>query len=210
MLDINFERFRRHIEKSCYIDDSIHNIHTPYGLCRDVISKLEENIDLTNKNINILVLFNLEFVLTLMEDYGVNEENIIFLSDSRMRNVVAERMGVKTEYLEDFESIKEGKNIMGKQFDVVIGNPPYQRKSSVKNKKTQAIWPYFVELSLRCCKENGYTSLIHPSGWRGASAAFEKTGDLLKSKQMKYLEIHDEKDGVKTFDAETRYDWYVL
>ena len=27
---------------------------------------------------------------------------------------------------------------------------------------------------------------------------------------MLYLEIHNEKDGVKTFSANTRYDWYVL
>ena len=25
-----------------------------------------------------------------------------------------------------------------------------------------------------------------------------------------YLEIHNEKDGLKTFSTETRYDWYIL
>ena len=27
---------------------------------------------------------------------------------------------------------------------------------------------------------------------------------------MLYLEIHNESDGIATFKAETRYDWYVI
>jgi hypothetical protein len=34
--------------------------------------------------------------------------------------------------------------------------------------------------------------------------------NILLSKQMEYLEIHNEKDGLRTFGANTRYDWYIL
>jgi hypothetical protein len=33
---------------------------------------------------------------------------------------------------------------------------------------------------------------------------------MIKTKQLLYLEIHDEKDGQKIFRCSTRYDWYVL
>ena len=94
------------------------------------------------------------------------------------------------------------------KFDVVIGNPPYQKK--VGPKKTEAIWPKFVQKSFDICKEGGYVSLIHPSGWRNVDGKFKETQKLLLSKDVKYLEIHNEKDGLKLFGAETRYDWYVV
>ena len=40
--------------------------------------------------------------------------------------------------------------------------------------------------------------------------AFEDTKELILSKDIKYLEMHDMNDGVKTFGAQTMYDWYVL
>jgi len=100
---------------------------------------------------------------------------------------------------------------MSKQFDVVVGNPPYQKKRDPKDKKTQAIWPGFVDLAFKICKDNGYICLVHPSGWRkSGNSPFGKIGKKIRTKQIKYLEIHDEKDGIKTFKATTRYDWYVL
>ena len=95
------------------------------------------------------------------------------------------------------------------KFDIIIGNPPYQTKRKEEFKKSQPIWPGFVELSCELTKKNGYTCLIHPSGWRNAGGMFEKTKELLLSGDMIYLEIHDVNDGLKTFGACTRYDWYV-
>lgn len=95
------------------------------------------------------------------------------------------------------------------KFDVVIGNPPYQTKRYEHFKKTQPIWHHFVRLSCDLTKVSGYTCLVHPSGWRMPSGMFERTKQLLVSKQIEYLEIHDEKDGRKTFGASTRYDWYI-
>jgi hypothetical protein len=95
------------------------------------------------------------------------------------------------------------------KFDVVLGNPPYQTKSDSKNTKTQAIWDKFVKKSFEICKEDGYVSLIHPSGWRNVDGMFKETKDLLQSKTIKYLSIHNADDGMKTFECATRYDWYI-
>jgi hypothetical protein len=94
------------------------------------------------------------------------------------------------------------------KFDIVIGNPPYQKQ--VGPRKTQAIWPNFVERSFEICKEGGYVSLIHPIGWRDVDGIHKQTQNLLKSKNILYLEMHNIEDGTKTFGAKTPYDWYVI
>lgn len=94
------------------------------------------------------------------------------------------------------------------KFDAIIGNPPFQILKD-GNKKSQAIWPKFVEKAFDLCKKNGHVALIHPSGWRDVDGNYKDTQKLLKNKQIEYLEMHDSKDGQKTFGATTRYDWYV-
>jgi hypothetical protein len=39
---------------------------------------------------------------------------------------------------------------------------------------------------------------------------FKNVQKLIRSKKVEYLSIHNEKDGMNTFGAETRYDYYVL
>ena len=97
----------------------------------------------------------------------------------------------------------------GKQFDVVIMNPPYQKPSSKTDeiKGGASLWPLFVEKSLALCKPDGFCVHLHPSGWRKPES---KLWPVLSQKKIKYLEIHGVKDGMKTFGANTFYDWYVL
>jgi len=49
--------------------------------------------------------------------------------------------------------------------------------------------------------------LINPPSWRRTDHKLQKTFSKLN---LHYLELHDNKDGVKTFNCDTRYDWYVL
>jgi len=93
-------------------------------------------------------------------------------------------------------------------FDVIIGNPPYQQK--VGERKTETLWDKFVLKSLNTLKENGYLVYVHPSGWRNIDGKFKNIQKEILGKNLLYLEIHNEKDGLKTFNSETRYDWYIL
>lgn len=95
---------------------------------------------------------------------------------------------------------------MIKKFDVVVGNPPYQKSTKGGNGQRD-LWHKFVKKSFDIVKEDGYVSLIHPSKWRRIE---EELWDKLSKKQIKYLEIHDDQDGKNTFGAITRYDWYVI
>jgi len=93
-------------------------------------------------------------------------------------------------------------------FDVVLGNPPYNKN---KTKTGNSVWNLFVETSLKITE---YLMMIHPSGWRKPESEKSKNKGLFSlmtnENHMLYLEIHNTKDGIKTFHAGTRYDWYIL
>jgi len=99
------------------------------------------------------------------------------------------------------------------EFDLVIGNPPYNSPGSTAT--GNMIWHKFVDKSLTTwIKSNGYLLYVHPAGWRkpgSDKSKFVRMFDLMtKQNQMLYLEIHDTKDGQKTFKCGTRYDFYLI
>jgi hypothetical protein len=102
-------------------------------------------------------------------------------------------------------NIEDKWNING--FDAVIGNPPYNDDSGNKG-KGHTLWTIFIEKSLKeWLLPNGYLLFVNPSLWRQPEHPLQS---LMKSKQIIYLEIHDEKDGLKTFKCNTRYDVYLI
>jgi hypothetical protein len=94
------------------------------------------------------------------------------------------------------------------KFDAILGNPPYHKNTNNVG-AGHTLWDKFVEKSFELCKESGYVSLVHPSGWRNISGSFEKVKEIIKSKDLIYLEMHNIQDGIKMFGASTRYDVYV-
>jgi hypothetical protein len=103
------------------------------------------------------------------------------------------------------------KDVYGvEKFDIVVMNPPYQELKE-GFKKSNPLWNLFVKKVVETSLiENGYLVGVHPSGWRNIDGAFKNVQMLLKSRQMLYLEIHNADDGVKTFGAATRYDFYCV
>jgi hypothetical protein len=59
-------------------------------------------------------------------------------------------------------------------------------------------------------KENGFVSLIHPTGWRDIDSDF----DDIKQKMLKYkihfLSLNSESESQKRFNVQSCFDWYVL
>ena len=96
-------------------------------------------------------------------------------------------------------------------FDVVIGNPPYNGAETGGGK---SLWDKFIRKSILFIKKDGYLSFVHPSSWRKPPSKNSKTSDiwnlLTKDNQLLYLEIHSTEDGLKTFGAGTRYDFYCM
>ena len=65
-------------------------------------------------------------------------------------------------------------------------------------------------MSIKILNKNGYLVFVHPSGWRNIDGKFKNVQKEIFNRNLQYLEIHNEKDGLKTFSSETRYDWYIL
>jgi hypothetical protein len=95
-----------------------------------------------------------------------------------------------------------------RKFDLVIGNPPYQKR--VGPNKTEPIWNLFVDKSLSLLNKDGYMVLVHPSGWRDVQGKFNKTKKLIMSKNILYLNMNDYKEGLKIFKCGTNFDYYVI
>lgn len=199
------DAFRKKLAEICNRKDfsnNKQNVHTPTDLCYEMVAKLEENTGLAEKT---FLTINLEFIETLVYDFGVDKKNIWFVTDCQQKANVTkhERYSgvnvVVTNYLSWKTNMK---------FDVIVGNPPYQTKSEDSNTKTQPLWDKFVAKSFSLLKDGGFLCYVHPSGWRSNGEIYEDA-KILKDKQIRYLEIHGEDDGNKTFGATTRYDWYV-
>jgi hypothetical protein len=114
------------------------------------------------------------------------------------------------------------------QFDVIVGNPPFNGDQTHEGKKGGGtiLWPKFVEKSLRSggggggggdlLKRDGFLLFVHPALWRkppserssaSVSTLFNK---MTHDNHMLYLEIHNKLDGKRDFGVQTRYDYYVI
>ena len=85
-----------------------HEIHTPQKLVEEILS----NIQLGD---NILVMFNLEFVISLLYLHNINPDRITFYSDHENKSLMCAHMGVK--YVTELDTAMK--------FDVVLLNPPF-------------------------------------------------------------------------------------
>lgn len=103
-------------------------------------------------------------------------------------------------------------NTFGMQFDVILGNPPYQvekqgiYKGSQGNAKT--LWDKFIVKSLADLKEDGLLGYITPANWRRPEHSLYSL--ICQENTLKYLHIYSKYQGRRIFDVGTRFDVYVV
>ena len=154
-------------------------------------------------------------------------ENMIYVAELQIKNMffwivsIDPRSEFKLNLYRGNSLEKEFDNHMKEtwkveKMNIIVGNPPYNAPFKDNNKQGTTgnfIWDKFVIKYLKTLNPKGYLVLVHPSGWRRPISEKSKNRNLLeimKSKQIHYLEIHDTNDGMKTFGAGTRYDFYCL
>jgi 16S rRNA G966 N2-methylase RsmD len=193
-------------------DSSKGEVFTPIELVYNILDKIPDKV-WRNPNATFLDpcmgkgTFLLEIVRRLVYIYGYTEEDAksrVYGYDIRVKYINhLTRRGLKNVRHKDFLN-----DIIKMEFDVVLGNPPYQEK--VGPNKTESLWNKFVKKSFQVCKENGYVSLIHPNGWRNIDGKYKDVQQLIKEKNLKYLSINSVEVGQQMFNATTPFDWYVI
>lgn len=196
-----YEQFSK---ENCPTDGigNLQNVFTPYSLCNEMIGKLKKY----KKEFKgeTFAVFNLEFAEVLMYDYAVDASQIWFFTDCVEKSKFAQLKrysGIHIELVNFSRFLKEEWNM---KFDVVIMNPPYQKPTKGGNGQRD-LWPSFVDKAIQLTKKDGQLCAIHPAKWRSPSHV-----QYLKIMNgLRHLDIHGIKDGKKTFNCSTRYDWYV-
>lgn len=150
------------------------------------------------------------------ERYRIIVEECIYFSDINENNIDIVKSLLKNTFKLNYHigdtlklDINEKWGLEG--FDAVIGNPPY----SVSVGTGHTIWQFFTYKSLKeWINPDGYLLFIHPARWRKPESIQVQKENLKKlmcnENTMIYLEIHNTKDGMKTFRCGTRYDWYLI
>jgi hypothetical protein len=92
-------------------------------------------------------------------------------------------------------------------FDIIVGNPPYNKDVSKNNAKGQVLWTSFVNFSFNILKNNGYLVFIHPPNWRKPKHELQ---NIFFNNQILHLKIMSDTSANKIFKCSIRVDYYVL
>ena len=161
--------------------------------------------------INVIQKFMKYLPIPLKNRYQFIVENILVFGDINKNNVKICRKILGDYKLQYF--VGDSLKLDLSNFDLVIGNPPYNKLGQTDTGNT--IYQLFIIKALtEWLNPKGYLLFVTPSAWRKPVSEYSKNKgmyDLMTNQNwMKYLEIHDKNDGKKVFNAGTRYDWYLI
>jgi len=205
-------------------------VFTPITLINEMLDKLDSNV-WSNPNLKWLDPANGigNFPMVVYHRLNKGLSNVI-LDEQERKSHIIKNMLYMIELNEN--NVKISQKIFGQEaniycgsfledgwkdyfainkFDVIVGNPPYNKDGVNIG---GAFWAEFIYASFDNLNQNGFLCFVHPSAWRKPQDDKTKTKGLYnlmtKQNHLLYLEIHDTKAGKKTFNVGTRYDWYVL
>ena len=178
----------------------------------DIIRRLDEGL----KKIMPNQVDRLEHIINKMV-YGVCHNKAAYHVGCQTYNFLYGELGIDNSLIYGNALEDNIKEIEGVKFDAIFMNPPYQAPQVAKGKRGSGdtLWNKFTEKALgewMCA--GGILGAIHPPGWRKPDSPRSQFRGLYKKMTkdhfMEFLSIHGLEDGKKTFNAGTRYDWYII
>jgi hypothetical protein len=173
-------------------------------------------------NFTICVFYRLmDGLKTAIPDAAKRErhiiENMLFMAELNKANVhickgifKAKKNGYKINlYQGDFLGLDTEREWGISEFDVIVGNPPYQDNSGNKG-SGHKLWNLFIKTSIKILVKDGYLLFINPSGWREPHGTFRDIFELLTSRKIIFLSMNDYKKGSSVFNVGTNFDYYLL
>lgn len=141
-------------------------------------------------------------------------ENMLFMCEINKKNVEVSRKlfdphnQYKLNIYEGSYLDLDIKKVWGiDKFDVEFGNPPYNAPNKEGRATGNTIYPLFLSKIEKEIAPGGYQVLVHPGIWRKPG---HKLHDIMFNRQILYMEIHTKQEGMKMFNATTRYEWYIM
>jgi hypothetical protein len=140
-----------------------HKVHTPWMLVESIIQKIK-----TSTNKEIAVLYNVEWVFTLIFLKGVKSKNITFFGDCEKKRKLVEGWGCN--YVD--VSVLLENNIRKEycvKFDIIVGNPPFNIREETDSTITGVsgktnLFKDFVKMIPSLIKPGGTIGFITPKG----------------------------------------------
>jgi hypothetical protein len=182
-------------------DSSKGEVFTPIGLVCKILDKIPDEV-WRNPNATFLDpcmgkgTFLLEIVRRLVYIYGYTEDDAksrVYGYDVRVKYINhLTRRGLKNVRHKDFLN-----EVINMEFDVVLGNPPYQ--SIEDNRKinggiNKKLWMPFLYKSISLLKKNGFLGILVPTTW-AAGAKNPHTSDnifqdIIKKKNIISIDMN--------------------
>jgi hypothetical protein len=136
--------------------DDFHNQFTPYELCAEIVGKVGIEI---NEQKRWLIIANLEFVIVLKRYFKYRKwdfSTVSFATPCNTKAEVAKILGIKNIVKYSYKKLKEWEmDEKKKEFDVIIGNPPYKRGLHLT----------ILEKCVELLSNNGQLLFVHPGEW---------------------------------------------
>lgn len=188
-----------------YKDDTDKPVCAPFNTFG---KKIIERLPLITGKILVLSDVGLLFALIrrLVQE-KLDVKDVLFIGHTGAQVKFSQELGVNAQLVCYNELSDWFKKDLGMQFDVVIGNPPYQgAKNGGGDGSGNAIWQKFVTKAFELCNKDGHIALITPCDWRlGARKKLKDAQKYLFSQQIVHLKTHFKFPG-----AHLMTDWYVV
>jgi hypothetical protein len=211
-------------------------VFTPMHLVNEMLDKLPEEV-WTNKDLkwfdpatgmgNFPIAVYLRLMKSLKAEIPNKSdrkkhilENMLYMSELNKKNVLIcnQIFNIDNKYklnLYNGDSLKlDIEETFGvKKFDVIVGNPPYN-KGGIRShtgkqlgEKNETIWPKFVVKSFEWLKTGGFMVFINPLSWLKKSHSLH---NIILGKHIIWMKIWDNIKSLATIHGKIPISLYVL
>lgn len=147
-------------------------------------------------------------------------ENMLYMCELNKKNVVIMKQifDINNEYkLNVYEGdtleLKPFEIFTVKQFDIILGNPPYN-KGGIRShtgkqlgEKNETIWTKFIEKAFKWLRPNGYLAYINPLSWLKKTHSLHNT---MLEKYIIWMKLWDNSQSKVMINADIPISLYVL